>query len=168
MECSEARSLIDAGIAPGSRDPTAARLGFHLAGCADCRAYRAAQSALLASLLADAAATPQAAATTQELSPQLRPAPQAHGQPRGRGRVGTIAALLAMGVAVLALSAWLGGKWARTQENLAAMIVTVAPTAPLPTGTVGTTASPAATPAPVGAAEPRTTAPPSPTINPTV
>src|SRR3712207_6428436 len=143
MECSEARGLIDAGVAPGSRDPTAARLGFHLAGCADCRAYRSAQGALLASLLADAPPSPARSPTPEELSPQPpRSAPPA--RPRRGGRGGIIAGLLARGVVVLGLPAWLGGKWARPQETLAPMIITPAPTAPAPTRTAGTTASPAA------------------------
>lgn len=40
MTCAEARRLLDAGVVPGStrgRDPL---LGFHLAACAACRAYR--------------------------------------------------------------------------------------------------------------------------------
>src|SRR5262245_3709327 len=52
MDCREARRLIDQGVVPGSASAERATLGFHLAGCADCRAYRAAlQERLLANLL---------------------------------------------------------------------------------------------------------------------
>jgi LCP family protein required for cell wall assembly len=53
MNCSAARSLLDQGVRPGSSAPERATLGFHLAGCADCRAYRAnLDDQLLSSLLA--------------------------------------------------------------------------------------------------------------------
>ncbi len=53
MDCHEARRLLDRGVIPGSAAPERATLGFHLAGCPACRAYRAAaQERLLADLLA--------------------------------------------------------------------------------------------------------------------
>jgi LCP family protein required for cell wall assembly len=154
MECKEARGLIDGGVAPGSRDATAARLGFHLAGCAECRAYRASnatQGALLAALLADASAT---------TAPQPAETPRAPTRPPSRLRGSTLAVLGMMGLVVLGLTAWLGGKWARTQQNLAAMIVTAAPTAvETPTRSISTATPPSiSTPLGIGAAEPRTTA----------
>ncbi len=52
LECREARRLIDHGVIPGSTRPERRALGFHLAGCAACRAYRARSSnAVLAALL---------------------------------------------------------------------------------------------------------------------
>jgi len=53
MDCHEARRLLDRGVIPGSASPERATLGFHLAGCPACRAYRVAvQDRLLADLLA--------------------------------------------------------------------------------------------------------------------
>lgn len=56
MECAEAWQLLDAGVAPGSTDPRRAALGFHLARCAACRAYREhpGDLGLLAALLLEA------------------------------------------------------------------------------------------------------------------
>src|SRR5262249_11121686 len=52
MDCREARRLLDQGLIPGSTSAERATLGFHLAGGADCRGYRAAlQELLLADLL---------------------------------------------------------------------------------------------------------------------
>lgn len=52
LDCREARRLIDIGIAPGAGRPDRRALGFHLAGCAACRTYRAHRGdALLAALL---------------------------------------------------------------------------------------------------------------------
>jgi LCP family protein required for cell wall assembly len=53
MNCPAARRLLEQGLRPGSSSPERAALGFHLAGCADCRAYRAhVDDQLLNSLLA--------------------------------------------------------------------------------------------------------------------
>src|SRR5690349_10261201 len=53
MNCPEARRLLAQGVRPGSSPPERAALGFHLAGCPDCRAYRDSMAdPLLASLLA--------------------------------------------------------------------------------------------------------------------
>src|SRR5687767_1929190 len=53
MNCPAARRLLEQGLRPGSSPPERAVLGFHLAGCADCRAYRAhLDDQLLNSLLA--------------------------------------------------------------------------------------------------------------------
>src|SRR5687768_2362580 len=53
MDCIEARLLIERGVTPGARNSAATRLGFHLASCAECRAYRENHSALLNTLLLD-------------------------------------------------------------------------------------------------------------------
>lgn len=53
MNCSAARRLLEQGVTPGSSPPERAALGFHLAGCADCRTYRAnLDDQLLGNLLA--------------------------------------------------------------------------------------------------------------------
>jgi len=64
MNCPAARRLLEQGVRPSSSPPERAALGFHLAGCADCRAYRAhLDDQLLNSLLAAAKTMPIAAAT---------------------------------------------------------------------------------------------------------
>src|SRR5262245_56253486 len=61
MNCPEARRLLERGVTPGSSPPERAALGFHLASCSECRAFRAKlNDHLLASLLAQAAAPPPA------------------------------------------------------------------------------------------------------------
>jgi polyisoprenyl-teichoic acid--peptidoglycan teichoic acid transferase len=63
MNCPAARRLLEQGVKPGSSPPERAVLGFHLAGCADCRAYRAHMDhQLLSSLLAVDETRPQSAA----------------------------------------------------------------------------------------------------------
>jgi LCP family protein required for cell wall assembly len=63
MNCPAARRLLEQGVRPGSSPPERATLGFHLAGCADCRAYRAQMdSQLLSRLLAADEAKPQSIA----------------------------------------------------------------------------------------------------------
>jgi len=63
MECHDARQLLDRGTIPGSADPQRARLGFHLAGCPACRAYRARsdEQLLLRGLLAQQLTVPRRA-----------------------------------------------------------------------------------------------------------
>lgn len=53
MNCKEIRLLLAQGVQPGASDSARATLGFHLAGCPDCRAYRARaqEQQLLQSLL---------------------------------------------------------------------------------------------------------------------
>ncbi len=63
MNCSTARRHLEQGVRPSSSPPERAALGFHLAGCADCRAYRAhIDGQLLISLLAANQTRPQSAA----------------------------------------------------------------------------------------------------------
>jgi len=63
MNCSAARRLLEQGVRPSSSPPERATLGFHLAGCADCRAYRTQMdSQLLSALLIADGAEPKSAA----------------------------------------------------------------------------------------------------------
>jgi polyisoprenyl-teichoic acid--peptidoglycan teichoic acid transferase len=65
MNCPAARRLLEQGVRPGSSPPERAALGFHLAGCADCRAYRTQMdSQLLSSLLTAEQPRSQPRATT--------------------------------------------------------------------------------------------------------
>src|SRR5262245_2344144 len=55
MDCRQARRLLSQGLAPGSSSPDRAALGFHLAGCPNCRAFRdGLQEQLLVELLSAA------------------------------------------------------------------------------------------------------------------
>ena len=40
MDCNDTRRMLERGVAPGSASAPCALLGFHLASCATCRAYR--------------------------------------------------------------------------------------------------------------------------------
>jgi len=159
MECAEARQLLDAGVAPGSTDPRRAALGFHLARCAACRAYREhpGDLGLLAALLVEA--PPPA--------PSAAPRPPMPRMGRGRARpAGWRYAAWAVAIALLAGLGLLAGRIAvaayTIQRNLAAMRVT---SAPRPTSAMGMTGAPpvVATPALPGAA---TLAPPAPAARP--
>lgn len=61
MYCHEARHLVGLGMEPGTADPVRTTLGFHLATCAACRAYRNQlhNQQLLYALLAQEAPTPE-------------------------------------------------------------------------------------------------------------
>src|SRR6185436_13450843 len=59
-----ARHLLEQGVRPSSSSPERAALGFHLARCSDCRAYRAnLDDQLLSRLLAADESMPLSAAT---------------------------------------------------------------------------------------------------------
>ncbi len=89
MKCREARQLLDTGLQPGSREPTRARLGFHLARCASCRAYQQdPQAQLLSELLAE----PVAEAPARPRLPQWK----WQQQPAWRTSLLALAALLVM------------------------------------------------------------------------
>lgn len=176
MNCAEARRLLDQGLAPGSATPDQARLGFHLAGCPACRAYRAGlQQDLLASLLM-AEDKRQSAARRQAPAPPLSsapPPPRQWGARIGRGLwylgLASLAAIV-LGVAITV--GWAAITVARTHQNVQAMIVaTSSPEAPsaVPTATAVPTpapplpsATPSATPRPTSVpATPTPAAPPA-------
>lgn len=148
MECAEARQLLDAGMAPGSTDPHRAALGFHLARCAACRAYREhpGDLGLLAALLLE----------TPPLAPSapLRPPVPRVGRGRARAARWRYAAWI-LAITLLVGLGLLAGRIAvaayTIQSNLAAMRVTGAP---LSTPPIRVTGAPpvVATPALPGAA----------------
>lgn len=156
MECSEARRLLRDGVRPGSTDSRRAALGFHLAGCEACRAYRESggDQGLLADLLAG---EPLPAAPRR---PALRPGP-----PRVRRRrespwwryplVGALA-LVAISLGLVA------GRITRAAytigTNIAAMQVTAAP-AVVASPTIGLPAAPTTEAAPSASTAPALTAP---------
>jgi LCP family protein required for cell wall assembly len=85
MDCIEARRLIDRGIVPRSYPQQNAELGFHLANCPECRAYREHREALLTNLLlTNQPAQTQQPAQTRPATPTLppvQPAPPAYSVP---------------------------------------------------------------------------------------
>lgn len=117
VDCAEARQLIDAGVQPGAHSPRQAALGFHLAGCAACRGYRAqADMRLLSDLL--------------DLQPPAAGPPAPARRPYRRYLLLAVVALLVGGlgfvfgnIAYAALA---------IRQNIAAMQVT-APAGPSPT-----------------------------------
>jgi LCP family protein required for cell wall assembly len=130
MNCSEARKLLDAHVTPGPGDPIRTQLGFHLSGCAACRAYRQRADPLLSALLADVPA------------PAPPPAPAARRRPRRLIWPGLALAALALlgwwlSPTLLAL-ATIGGNLAAISEASEPI-----PTAPAPS------LLPSATPQPV-------------------
>ncbi|NNJ12666.1 transcriptional regulator [Chloroflexales bacterium ZM16-3] len=71
MGCDEARRLIESGVRPGPKSLEQVTLGFHLTGCAACRAaIDQADMALLGDLLGDLLVPPVAPETA--LAPQRR------------------------------------------------------------------------------------------------
>ena len=129
MNCPAARRLLEQGVRPSSSPPERAALGFHLAGCADCRAYRAQiDDQLLSSLLAADQTMPQSAAPAP-----IEPATD--GTPAGRtwraslsqalwyGSLGLLAAFL-LAVVIVVVGAALS--IFNIHQNVQAMIVPTA------------------------------------------
>ncbi len=121
MQCEEARCLLQQGMRPGTREEQRIRLGFHLSGCAQCRAYReqldGTDERLLAALL-------------------LEPLPSASIPPLQRPSPAPLLRRALVGVAIL-LAAWLLFMFGRTvwavyqiRQNVQAMVVAT-PTPPL-------------------------------------
>lgn len=144
MNCTEARSLIDQGIAPGTQTPLQTRLGFHLAECSNCRAYRQQTQALLTTLLLDPEAVDRAPAQAQAAPAptQTASAPTRTALAPQVGRFFWICSLILLIGAPLGFTGWVLRLWLRVEQNLAAMIVTPAPTLPttipLASATAGT------------------------------
>ena len=149
MDCSVARRLLEQGVRPSSSPPERATLGFHLAGCADCRAYRAIMDdQLLSSLLAAEQTRPQPAAPAP-IAPATTSTP-ARGAWRASlsqalwyGGLGLLAALLLAVVIVVVGAAF---SIFNIHQNVQAMIVPPAGAqVSQPTKTPAVSATPAAT-----------------------
>jgi LCP family protein required for cell wall assembly len=133
MNCPEARRLLTRGVSPGSGSPERAALGFHLAGCADCRAYRASlNDHLLFSLLAAERTAPPPAASPPTEPVALAPAAPPIGPAAGRpwrasvSRALWYAGLGVLGTVVLVVVIVLGGAALsifNIHRNVQAMIV---------------------------------------------
>jgi LCP family protein required for cell wall assembly len=154
MNCLEARRLLEQGITPGSSAPERAALGFHLAGCPDCRAFRAnLNDHLLASLLSGAATEPAPTLAEAKVVAPARAAPSPTRASRSwhesinralwYGGVGLLAAF-ALGVAITV--GWAALSVLHSHQNVQAMIVPTAPPATVPPATVP--AKPTLAPAP--------------------
>ncbi len=171
MNCQEARRLIDQGITPKSYPQVNADLGFHLAKCSDCRAYREHRTALLSQLLAQKLpsepASPQPASDSPHpsritlSSPKPGEKPSLSSSLRQRIQQANFAHVLwVLSIALLIIVPVGGVLWfttvlVRAHQNVSAMIV---PT-PAPTQQE---------PIPEAFSEPHTQTPlPPPTIAPT-
>jgi LCP family protein required for cell wall assembly len=174
MNCREACRLLDQGVIPGSSSPERAALGFHLAGCPRCRAYRATlQDRLLIELLAQAPGTnvpPRPAKTPASPAWYRRALLSQLLWYLGLGVLATIALVAAVSVGSLILSIF------HIHRNVQAMIVpppqavaggpaTLPTAAPTPTP-VPTVVPPTPT-RPLPSATPRPTATPVPSATPT-
>lgn len=166
MNCAEARRLLEGGAQPGSATPERARLGFHLAGCAACRAHQAAlRQSLLADLLGQVAPAP---APTPELPATRQPAgsPPSHPPAPGRRlRRVALGGLSIAGLAAAIVAIWVGFSLFRTHRNVQAMIVST-DAATEPPSLLATSAETSRPPAP-SAAPPPTAVPPTRTPAPT-
>jgi LCP family protein required for cell wall assembly len=120
MDCSEAQTLIDRGVVPGSQPPLRAALGFHLSRCEDCRSYREKNQVLLENLLRN----------EQPATPPDAPQPAAAGAPQQPAprrtdtkRLLWLASILLIVSIPLIGVLWLAGILLRTERNIQAMIV---------------------------------------------
>jgi LCP family protein required for cell wall assembly len=146
MECAEARRLLDAGVEPGSTDPRRAALGFHLAGCAGCKAYAARPSdeTLLLALLDEQPAEARPAPPRSRRPAPPRPAPLAR-----RWRLALYGGLALLLLLVGAGAVRVGVAAYTITSNLQAMQVTTPVAAPTPALSVPTAPPlPTATPRP--------------------
>ncbi|MDQ2999159.1 MAG: LCP family protein [Chloroflexota bacterium] len=150
MNCPAARHRLEQGMRPGSSPPERAALGFHLAGCADCRDYRTnLDDQLLNSLLAAAETMPLATATvpieaTTTTDTATRRSWRASlSQALWYGSLGLLAAFL-LAVVIVVVGAALS--IFNIRRNVQAMIVpTTAAQAGHPAGVPAVNAAPAAT-----------------------
>jgi LCP family protein required for cell wall assembly len=149
MNCPAARHLLDLGVRPRSSPPERAALGFHLVGCADCRAYRAnLDDQLLSSLLAADETMPLSVATVP-IEPATartaasRPWRVSLSQALWYGSLGLLAAFL-LAVVIVVVGAALS--IFNIHRNVQAMIVpTVDAQLGHPAGAAAVHAAPAAT-----------------------
>ena len=132
MDCHDARQQLAAGLRPGSRPPERAVLGFHLAGCAGCRATLEALSppddTLLQALLAQHASTVAATASVSART----------------SRRTTRRWIVALMVGLLLASVGFGGRWWWGKQSAVASIVvlpTVASEVDMPSVTAQETAT---------------------------
>jgi LCP family protein required for cell wall assembly len=173
MNCAAARQLLEQGVTPGSSTPERAALGFHLAGCAECRAYRATlEQDLLANLLLQADRPAPAPPAPRPKAVPPAPPPAAPRGPDLRARIARV--LWLTGLATLGLIAtlaigvvgWVGLTGFTIHRNVQAMIIPTEAASATPPPTPTLVPSPAPTASPRPSATP-TLAPPTATPVPT-
>lgn len=130
MDCVEARRFLHQGHTTGERTPQSIQLGFHLARCPACRAYRERNEALLASLLLERLLAAQIPTPVEESAPRLPVQPAQ--EVSQSATVDTWRSLVRIGgtcvlIVSLTLLVWLGSKALRTWQNVSAMVVTSVP-----------------------------------------
>jgi hypothetical protein len=129
---------LDRGVTPGSTTPERAALGFHLAGCAACRAYRTTlEQDLLANLLLEAdrprPAPRPAPAATPTSKRAFEPAPPSRDWRRLAGQAfwyAGMSTLALIALVAIGLVGWVGIMGFSIHRNVQAMVIpTEAPTA---------------------------------------
>lgn len=189
MTCTEARLLLDQGIIPGSSRGRNPQLGFHLATCAECRAYRdRLDQRLLTQLVvapAVASAPPQPTNVTPPVTrPTIAPPLQAHSttpsapakRPARRGASLLLAGLASLLLLLLFVGWYIGLPLYRASRDIKGWGVAAAPASsslPLVIASATATTSPTATEQPTATQRPSETPQPTatatttPTITPT-
>lgn len=189
MTCSEARLLLDQGIIPGTTRGRNPQLGFHLATCTECRAYRDRldQRLLTQLVVAPAVASAQSQHTPGTVAPVTRPKvvspPQARttitsnplpGKPARRGVSFLLAGLASLVLLVLFAGWYIGLPLYRASRDIKGWGVAAAPASSrLPIAITSATATPTATAQPTATQRPSETPLPTatatttPTITPT-
>ncbi len=130
LDCREARRLIDHGVTPGSTRPDRRALGFHLVGCAACRAYRRRYGDPLLAVLLETPPDPV-------LSPAAQPRQQAYQTARLLRNVSLtltgIAAVLSvifvgrLAIAFAAIASSVGAMAGNTGQTQVALPATIPP-----------------------------------------
>src|SRR5262245_54120125 len=130
MDCSAARHLLDQGVTPGSTTAERAALGFHLASCGECRAYRTAtEQDLLAELLFQAARPAHPPARPNRVPPPPAPPPPVRaprhwraliGQTLWYAGIGSLALIVLLTIGTLG---WIALAGLGIHRNVQAMII---------------------------------------------
>jgi polyisoprenyl-teichoic acid--peptidoglycan teichoic acid transferase len=182
MTCAEARRLLDQGTIPGSARGRNPQLGFHLATCAGCRAYR---EQLDDQLLAQLVAAPgkesapqhvlsQAATAVRQTPPPVAQSPASENPvstqklPQSSRRKPSLPVTVVAGAGLLVLfAAWYLGLplYRAYNRDIKQWSVAAAPVSSDPPVLASATAA-AAAPTPKATATPRSTATPQPTVTP--
>ena len=175
MDCSAARHLLDQGVTPGSTTPERAALGFHLAGCGECRAYRTTiEQDLLAELLFPADRPTPTRAQSKRTSPPIAPPPVRAlrqwraliGQIFWYAGVGTLALIVLLTIGTVG---WIALASFGIHRNVQAMIIPTEVATAVPSRSPTATLAPAPTLSPLPQVTstptlPRPSATPLPTV----
>lgn len=184
MTCAEARLLLDQGIIPGSTRGRNPQLGFHLAICADCRAYRDRldQRLLNQLVVAPAVATvhPSASAAVPVTRPSVVAPPQTPttimsdpppAKPARREASFLIPGLTSLVLLLLFVGWYIGLPLYRASRDIQGWGVAAAPASsgiPVAIATKTATTGPTATAQPTATQRPSETPQPTATTTPTI